>query len=154
MNLKEIKQLVDHVNKSDLTEFSWSKDGERLVLKKEKELISAGPVAAIAPQAITAPAAPAAQAGAPAAETPAEESNLKEIKSPMVGTFYRSPSPDADAFASVGDKVSAGKVVCIVEAMKLMNEIESDVEGTIVEICVDDAQPVEYGATLFKVKPN
>jgi acetyl-CoA carboxylase biotin carboxyl carrier protein len=88
------------------------------------------------------------------AATPEKDSNLLEIRSPMIGTFYKSPNPDSDAFVQVGDKVSQGQTVCIIEAMKLFNEIESEVSGTIVEILVDNASPVEYDQPLFLVKPS
>ncbi|TNE88970.1 MAG: acetyl-CoA carboxylase biotin carboxyl carrier protein, partial [Deltaproteobacteria bacterium] len=102
-----------------------------------------------APVAAAPAAAPAPAANAPAADDP----NLKTIESPMVGTFYRAPNPDADVFVKVGDSVSPGKVLCIVEAMKLMNEIESEVSGTIVEILVENGQPVQFGQPLFKIRP-
>ncbi len=154
MNLKEIKQLIDQVNASDLTEFSWSKDGERLVLKKEKEWISAGVATPVAAAPISAAIPAAAAAPSAALEAPVVDLGYKEIKAPMVGTFYAAPSPDADNFVKPGDTVKAGQVVCIIEAMKLMNEIEADISGTVVEVCLDNATPVEYGAALFKIKPN
>ena len=152
MNLKEIKQLIEQVNNSDLTEFSYSKDGERLVLKKEKELISAGAAAPVIAAPIPSAAAPA-PASIPAAEEKPAESNHTEIKAPMVGTFYTAPSPDAEEFVKVGDTVKVGQIICIIEAMKLMNEIEADASGVISEICVSNGEPVEYGSPLFKIKP-
>lgn len=154
MNIKEIKILVELVNKSDLTELKWEHDGEKITLRKEKEIITSiasAPVAVAPAYAAAAPLAAAALAPA-AAETAAPASNYKEITSPMVGTFYAKASPDVDQFVSVGGKVAQGQTVCIVEAMKLMNEIESEVEGEIVEICVKDGTPVEFGTVLFKVK--
>jgi acetyl-CoA carboxylase biotin carboxyl carrier protein len=151
MNLKEIKQLIEQVNSSDLTEFSYSKDGERLVLKKEKELISTG---VAAPVMTAAPIVAAAAAATPdtSVEAPADNGD-KSIKAPMVGTFYGAPSPDADDFVKVGDTVKVGQVICIIEAMKLMNEIEADAAGVITEICNGSGEPVEYGSPLFKIKP-
>jgi acetyl-CoA carboxylase biotin carboxyl carrier protein len=111
------------------------------------------PTPMLAPPAIAAPAVPAESDGreAPrAATTPA----LKDIKSPMVGTFYKAPEPGAEPYAKVGTRVSSGQTVCIIEAMKIMNEIEAEVTGVIREVCVDDAQPVEYGQVLFRVDPN
>jgi acetyl-CoA carboxylase biotin carboxyl carrier protein len=153
MNIKEIKILVELVNKSDLTELKWEHDGEKITLRKEKEIITSvasAPVAVAPALAAAAPLAPAASVAA--AEAAAPSSNFKEITSPMVGTFYAKASPDADQFVSVGGKVAQGQTVCIVEAMKLMNEIESEVDGEIVEICVKDGTPVEFGTVLFKVK--
>ena len=97
---------------------------------------------------------PAAPASAPAAPAPAVISPLLEIKSPMVGTFYKAPEPGAEAYAQVGTRVVPGQVVCIIEAMKIMNEIESEVQGVIREVCVDNAQPVEFGQVLFRVDPH
>lgn len=151
MNIKEVKQLIDYVNKSDLTEVKWQLDNETITIKKEKEFVSAGPVMAAAPVA-AAPAAPAASAAPAAVEAAPAADNFKTVTSPMVGTFYKSPSPDSDAFVKEGDSISAGQTLCIVEAMKLMNEIESDVSGKIVEICVEDGTPVEFGTVLFKVQ--
>jgi acetyl-CoA carboxylase biotin carboxyl carrier protein len=153
MNIKEIKILVELVNKSDLTELKWEHDGKKITLRKEKEIITSvasAPVAVAPALAAAAPLAPAASVAA--AEAAAPSSNFKEITSPMVGTFYAKASPDADQFVSVGGKVAQGQTVCIVEAMKLMNEIESEVDGEIVEICVKDGTPVEFGTVLFKVK--
>ncbi|HWH04340.1 MAG TPA: acetyl-CoA carboxylase biotin carboxyl carrier protein [Gemmatimonadales bacterium] len=100
-----------------------------------------------------APAAAAAPAAAPA-PAPAPVSNLVEVKSPMVGTFYKSPEPGAEAYIKVGSRVTTGQVVCIIEAMKIMNEIESEVQGVVREVCVENAQPVEFGQVLFRLDPN
>ena len=118
------------------------------------QMVQAAPVAA-APVAAPAPAAPAAPAAA-AAPTPAAEdtSNLIEVKSPMIGTFYRRPSPDKDVFAEVGDVIKPGDTVCVIEAMKLFNEIESEVQGKIVKVLMDDNSPVEYDQPLFLVDPS
>ena len=108
-------------------------------------------VVGAAPAAAPAPSPAALAASAPA---PAPPPNLLEIKSPMVGTFYKSPEPGAEAYVKVGSRVSAGQVVCIIEAMKIMNEIESEVQGVVREVCVDNAQPVEFGQVLFRVDPH
>src|SRR5689334_13804749 len=100
-----------------------------------------------------APAATATPAAAPA-PAPAPVSNLVEVKSPMVGTFYKSPEPGAEAYVKVGSRVTTGQVVCIIEAMKIMNEIESEVQGVVREVCVENAQPVEFGQVLFRLDPN
>lgn len=135
--------LVELLNENELTEI-FVKDGEKeVIIRKEKEVVTAAPVAVAAPTAspITA-AAPAASA----------EKKGKPITSPMVGTFYKSPSPDAKPFAEVGSTIKEGQVVCIIEAMKLMNEIEADAAGKVVEICVEDGQPVEFGQVLMYVE--
>lgn len=153
MNVDEIARLIDLLDKSSLAELSWSSDNERLSLKKPgvgapvQMFAAPAPVAAPAPLAAPSPSAPAAPAA------PAQEAGLVEVRSPMVGTFYRSASPDAPPYAEEGGRVEKGKTVCIVEAMKLMNEIESDVSGTVVKILVQNEQPVEYGTVLFLVRP-
>lgn len=141
MDLDKIKKVIDLINENDLTEFSYEEHNKyKICLKKGSD----------APAVIAAPAAaaPAAPASAPAALAADEE----VIESPLVGTFYAKPSPEAPAFISVGDDVSDDTVVCIVEAMKVMNEITAGLNGTITEILVEDAQPVEYGQPLFKIK--
>lgn len=166
MNFKEIQELIRLVSKSDLAEFKM-KDGE-FELSIRTKFYNARQVAT--PIVTSAPVAshqetPASTSGIveqlpftapkPTESAPQVESGKKylEVKSPMVGTFYRSASPDKPAYVKVGDRVEAGSVVCIVEAMKLFNEIESDVTGTIVKVMVDDAQPVEYDQVLFLVEP-
>lgn len=146
-----IEKLVELVSKNDLTELSIEEGENAIIVRKEKEVVTAqiapvAPAAALAPQA----AAPQLKAEAPKAEAP--KAKGIEITSPMVGTFYKSPSPGAAPFVEVGKTVNAGQVVCIIEAMKLMNEIESEVSGKIVEICVEDGQPVEFGQTLMIVE--
>jgi len=159
MQLSDVSNLVKLLDKSGLAELRFSDGTSNLVLKKEsKQVLSAAPAYYAAPQAqgfapaAAAPAAPAAGESAPAAKAPAP-SNLKDITSPMVGTFYSSASPDAPALAQVGGTVRPGQVLCIIEAMKIMNEIESDVSGEIVEVCVSNETPVEYGTVLFRVRP-
>ena len=146
MDLKQIHDLIKVVNKSNIGEISIEdKDGKVTIKQKEDKItVSSTPVYAAAP-------APAPMATAPAA--PAVADNLITIKSPMIGTFYRRASPDKPLMAEEGTEVSPGKVVCIIEAMKLFNEIESEVKGTIVKILVEDASPVEYDQPLFLVQP-
>lgn len=160
MDLKQIHELIKIVNKSNIGEISIEdKDGKVTIKQKEEQVVTvaAAPqqVYNVAPQA--AAPAPVQQAASPAntvaAPAPAASSNTIIIKSPMIGTFYRKASPDKPAFAEVGTEVSPGKVVCIIEAMKLFNEIESEVKGTIVKVLVDDASPVEYDQPLFEVAP-
>ena len=165
MNLKEIKDLIRAISSSNLTEFKYEHEGLKISMKTDKcapvisqavpQVVQSAPMpVAAAPAASAAPAAPAPAApAAPVAEA-SDESNLLEIKSPIVGTFYRSPSPDKEAYVQVGDTVNVGSVVCIVEAMKLFNEIESEVAGKIVKVMVDDSTPIEYDQVLFLVDPN
>ena len=162
MNITEIQDLIKFVSKSGVTEVEIEKKDFKIIIKSEKAvgkveqqyIVQAAPVAA--PQALpvaSAPAAaPVATPAAPAT-TESDDSKYVVIKSPMIGTFYRSAGPDKDAFVSVGDSVSAGKTVCIIEAMKLFNEIESEISGKIVKVLVDDASPVEYDQPLFLVDP-
>lgn len=158
MDFKQIQELVKMINKSNISELSIEQDKFKITIKqKDNEVqqvitvpatMAAAPVAAaVTPAAAPATAAPAAAPAAPKAD------NLVTIKSPMIGTFYRSAGPDKAAFVNVGDEVTSGKVVCIIEAMKLFNEIESEVSGKIVKVLVDDASPVEYDQPLFLVEP-
>lgn len=160
MKTKEIRDLIDFIAGTGLNEVHIETEELKLSVKRDRKItqvIEAGaavaPVAAPAPQpaAAPAPAAPAAT-GKPADSEPA--SGLVEIKSPMIGTFYRSANPESDAFVNVGDSVSVGQTVCIVEAMKLFNEIESEVSGKIVKVLVENATPVEYDQPLFLVDPS
>ena len=153
MNLKELKELIELMNENGLTELEVERDGMTIKLKKSSETGSIHPVAYTIPTIPTPPAAAKPAAEAPAAGPAAAASNLKDVKSPMVGTFYRAPSPEAAPFVEIGQTVEVGQVVCIVEAMKLMNEIKSDVRGKVIEICVDNAEPVEFGQVLFRVDP-
>ncbi|MBN8837079.1 MAG: acetyl-CoA carboxylase biotin carboxyl carrier protein [Sphingobacteriia bacterium] len=161
MDLKQIHELIKIVNKSNIGEISIEdKDGKVTIKQKEAPVVT---VAQSAPQVYNvAPAAaapmPVMPSSTPATTTVSEApvaktDNLITIKSPMIGTFYRRASPDKPAFIEVGDAVAVGKVVCIIEAMKLFNEIESEVSGKIVKVLVDDASPVEYDQPLFLVEP-
>ena len=160
MNTKEIKDLLKLVSELDLREVKIKDKDFELRIRTDKDVPTTvvGTPAVLPP---VAPSIPVAQAPAPAATSepaPAEakdaedSGNYIEVNSPMVGTFYRSSSPDKDAYVQVGDKVSKGDVLCIIEAMKLFNEIESEVSGTIVKVMVDDSSPVEYGQVLFLVE--
>jgi acetyl-CoA carboxylase biotin carboxyl carrier protein len=160
MDLKEIQTLVKLVSSSKVDHLEVDKKDFSLKIKKNSNKTEVVSVAAPAAVPAAIPAAPVAQAApaAPAAETPAAPAEPAapsgvEIKSPMIGTFYRSPSPDKPVFVEVGDEIKVGQVICIVEAMKLFNEIESEVAGKVVKICVDDASPVEYDQPLFIVEP-
>jgi acetyl-CoA carboxylase biotin carboxyl carrier protein len=155
MDLKQIHELIKIVNKSNIGEISIEdKDGKVTIKQKEEAVVTvaapAPQVYTTAPQPVAAPA-PAAPAAVPAAAPKAD--NLITIKSPMIGTFYRRSSPDKPILAEVGTEITPGKVVCIIEAMKLFNEIESEIKGTIVKVLVEDASPVEYDQPLFLVEP-
>lgn len=154
MEIKEIKRIVELMKNNDLTKFSMKDEGFELTMKRggDQQVIVAAAPAAVAPVA----AAPVPVAAAPEGEAPAADDNdgLIEIPSPIVGTFYRKPAPDADAFVQVGDEVSEETVVCVIEAMKVMNEIKAEVKGVIKEILVDDTTPVQYGQSLFLVEPK
>jgi acetyl-CoA carboxylase biotin carboxyl carrier protein len=165
MELKEIKELIKLVSEAGVSEVEVERGDFKLAIKKTEEktvvvqqsqpaFVPAAPVAA-APVA-SSPAAPAVQTERMEAvsTTPAANANLITVKSPMIGTFYKSPSPDKPAFVQVGDEIKPGKVLCIIEAMKLFNEIESEVSGKIVKILVENASPVEYDQPLFLVEPN
>ena len=156
MNLKDILELIDKVADRGLGAVEVEQAGTRLRIEGKaappQQVIQAAPAAPLAAGAPpTSTAAPQATAPPPAAE-PDSEAGLHVITSPIVGTFYRSPNPESEAYANVGDHISKGKVLCIVEAMKLMNEIESDVDGTIVKIYPQNGQPIEYGEKLFAIK--
>jgi acetyl-CoA carboxylase biotin carboxyl carrier protein len=158
MNIKDIENLIKFVQKSGVSEVSLEQKDFKITIKTQgnaKEIIShvvAAPIHAPAMQA-TPTAIPAAPPVTPAAPKGADESKYITIKSPMIGTFYRSTSPDKPPFINVGDEVKSGKVVCIIEAMKLFNEIEAEVSGRIVKVLVDNATPVEYDQPLFLVEP-
>lgn len=163
MDIKEIQELIKFVAKTGVSEVEIESKGFKLVIRtgqNQAPTYIQAPVAAPAPVTITAnvPAAPAtAPVAAPPASAPAanaeDSSKLITIKSPMIGTFYRSSAPDKPVFANVGDEIKPGKVLCIIEAMKLFNEIESEISGRIVKVLVDDAKPVEYDQPLFLVEP-
>jgi acetyl-CoA carboxylase biotin carboxyl carrier protein len=154
MNLKEIKEIITLMNENNLNEIEIEREGLKLKLKKSAEGVIVGAPTHYAVESLPAPKA-ATTIAAPASPGAAADvsKNNKDIKSPMVGTFYRSPSPEAEPFIEVGQTVEVGQVVCIVEAMKLMNEIKSEVRGKILEVAVQNAEPVEFGQTLFIVDP-
>ena len=160
MNLNEIQDLIKFVAKQKVTEVEIEKKDFKITIKSEKEEVHIAHVAPApvqvaapapaAPVAAPAPAAPSAPAAPAAAE---ENANYITIKSPMIGTFYRSANPESDAFVNVGDSIKEGDVLCIVEAMKLFNEIEAEVSGKIVKVLVDDSSPIEFDQPLFLVEP-
>ena len=155
MDIKKIQELIKLSNKSNIGEITIEEDGTKITLKQKPEpvqnFIASASTPAYAPQAQSAPTAPPAT---PAEAAPPKPDNLLVIKSPMIGTFYRQAGPGKPVFASIGDQVEEGKVVCIIEAMKLFNEIESEVKGKIVKVLVEDASPVEFDQPLFLVDPS
>jgi len=156
MNLTEIQDLIKFVSKSGVTEVEIEQKDFKITIKAEKAKSEQIFVQAAAPAQQAAPAAPAAPSApaAPAAPAASDDSKYITVKSPMIGTFYRSSGPDKEAFASVGQTITKGSTVCIIEAMKLFNEIESEISGKIVKVLVDDATPVEYDQPLFLVDPS
>lgn len=158
MDIKQIQELVKLINKTNIGEITIEEEGVKITVKQKKDPVQHIIAGTAAPSysAAPAPAVPAQATTPPVAAKPAEPKadNLVTIKSPMIGTFYRQAGPGKPIFASVGDEVTTGKVVCIIEAMKLFNEIESEVKGKIVKVLVEDASPVEYDQPLFLVDPS
>ena len=164
MDLKQIKQVIDLMKRSDLTAFELEEEGFKIKIKRGADAVPlvhtsriASTTYADAPliEAVAAPRAQSAAASAstaPAGNPGGDEAGIAYIKSPMVGTFYRASSPESKPFAEIGTKVSETSVVCIIEAMTIMNEIQSELKGSVVEVLVENGQPVEYGQKLFKVK--
>jgi acetyl-CoA carboxylase biotin carboxyl carrier protein len=166
MNQKELKELIDFLIEKDISEFELERGDVKVRIKRGGD--TAVPVIAhvatqapmpmaapVQPTHSSAPAVPVAAAShAPAAPAAAEEEELHSVKSPIVGTFYEAPAPGSLPFVKPGDQVAAGQVLCIIEAMKLMNEIESDASGEVVKVLVNNGQPVEYGQPLFAIRPR
>ena len=153
MDLKDIKAIIDLMKKNSVSEFELEKQDFKIRLKRGFNGGSATVAAEDAPAVVYAPP-PALATATPAAPSAPEVSNEIEVKSPMIGTFYRSPSPEAGSYAEVGSEVNPDTVVCIIEAMKVMNEIKAEVKGVITQVLVENAKPVEYGQPLFKVRPS
>jgi len=161
IDLEFLQALIQAIDESSLDSVEIERGGTKIRLAKTPSGSAAPVQYAPAPApAPAAPPAPAPETGPPAsggdesaAAAPADTSGLEEITSPMVGTFYRAPAPDAPPYVDVGSRIKSGDTLCILEAMKLMNELEAEISGEIVEICVDNAEPVEYGQVLFRVRP-
>ena len=163
MDIKEIKGIIDLMRKNGLTEFEYEKDGTKIRIRRgpdgEPQVFASSPGLIPAPTVLPVgagvplAAAPTTPAVAAAPATAPSGSSLPTINSPMVGTFYSSPAPDAPAYVEVGTVVNAETVVCIIEAMKVMNEIKAEISGTIVEILAENGKPVEFGKPLFRIKP-
>lgn len=165
LKIQEIREIIKLVDQSSIEEFTYEHEGSKIKMKKKDAIVSkqAQQVVVSAPEQAAVPAPQAAAAPAPAAQSaqpkeeqaaPAVDESLHKITSPMVGTFYASSSPESDVYVTPGDKVQKDSVVCIVEAMKLFNEIEAEVKGEIVDVLVESGQLVEYGQPLFLVKPE
>ena len=161
MNQKEIKELIEFLIEKDVTEFELERGDVKVRIKRGQDVhvVAASAPVVTAPHAavasvvpVAAPTAPPAPGSAAPAAPAAEEEALHAVKSPIVGTFYEAPSPGSPPFVKVGDHVNLGQVLCIVEAMKLMNEIEADAAGEIVKVLVSNGQPVEYGQPLFAIR--
>jgi acetyl-CoA carboxylase biotin carboxyl carrier protein len=163
MDFKQIQELIKMINKSNIGELTIEQKDFRVTIRQKEEQVTQVVTAASAPAPVYAPPPPPASSGATSGASaggadkarPVEASggNLITIKSPMIGTFYRRPSPDKPNLVDVGSEITPGKVVCIIEAMKLFNEIESEVKGKVVKVLVEDASPVEYDQPLFLVEP-
>jgi len=161
MDLKEIRQLVKMVEGSNINEIEIEEDGKKLRISKsfpshngDIHILPAATPSALPVAAAASQTAGIDAAAPPAPAEPALAANVIEVRSPMVGTFYRAPSPDADPYVEVGQSVAVGQTLCIVEAMKLMNEIETEISGKIKEILVENAQPVEYNQVLFLIEKS
>lgn len=161
LSFKELLELLTAIDQTDIAELDLKSGGWELSIRKGSQGTMVIPQSGGAP--IAAPVAPAmlpvpipapSQAASASAPPPLADSKLIEVKSPMVGTFYRSPAPDESPFVAVGDRISTGQTVCIIEAMKLMNELEAEVSGKVVDILVENAEPVEFGQVLMRVDPG
>ena len=146
MYIKEIKDMINLMNENNLTELEIEKEGVRIRLKKGSSGVYERAVEFLPAQGQPPNPAMAAEK--------VDKKNIVEIKAPMVGTFYRAPSPEAPAYVNIGDTIEPGQVICIIEAMKLMNEIKSEVKGKVVDIQVENAEPVEFGQVLFVIEPT
>ena len=152
MNLDEIKRILQLMEENKLVEFEYEDEGRRVKLRRADDRLPAAPqiaVQAALPMLAAAAPVPAAE---PAGAAPARPANVVEFKSPLVGTFYRSPKPDADSFVNPGDEIGPEKVICIIEAMKVMNEIKAEMSGVVKEILVKNGQAVEFGEPLFLIE--
>jgi acetyl-CoA carboxylase biotin carboxyl carrier protein len=148
VNIKEIKEMINLMNENDLTELEVEKEGMRIKLKK-----SGADKAGSAPLIIEGQIPQQMPVSVPSGKPPAPSIKTLEIKAPMVGTFYRAPSPESSPYVEIGGVIEPGQIICIIEAMKLMNEIKSEIKGKISEVLVENAEPVEFGQPLFLVEP-
>lgn len=159
MNIKEIQELIKFVSKAGVSEVEIQQKDFKIIIKTpaktngDHAVVTVPQVVSVAQPVAPVAAAPAPKVETPAPEKPADSGKTITIKSPMIGTFYRSSGPDKPPFVNVGDEIKKGSVICIIEAMKLFNEIEAEVSGRIVKVLVDDSSPVEYDQPLFLVEP-
>lgn len=153
MDTKELRELIDLISRSNFSTFELEREGLKLRLVKEDSVPPVLPHA-VAHVGVPVAATPVVVSGGAEVEGPGIDRGLVELTSPIVGTFYRSPSPGGPMFVEVGSRVRKGQVLCIIEAMKLMNEIESEIEAEVVEVCVENGQPVEFGEVLFRLRPT
>ena len=161
INFQELRDLLGAISQTDITELVLKNADFELTVRKEKGLVAVSPTAIAPPivETVTPPSpTPSVTATAPVPKTPAtpavDDKKWVDVTSPMVGTFYSAPAPDEDPFVSVGDRITKGDTVCIIEAMKLMNEIEGEITGQIMEIAVQNGEPVEFGQVLMRVNPG
>lgn len=152
MDLKDIKAIIDLMKKNSVTEFELEKQDFKIRLKRG--INGMAPIATEEAPLLNPPAVPLQTSVVPASQVPPAASTELEIKSPMIGTFYRAPSPEAVAYVEVGTEVNTDTVVCIIEAMKVMNEIKAEAKGIVTQVLVENAKPVEYGQPLFKLRPT
>jgi acetyl-CoA carboxylase biotin carboxyl carrier protein len=154
VDLKDIKAIIDLMRKNSVSEFELEKEGFKIRLKRAGSSSNPASQYDDVPAVTTyAPVNPAVQVALPPSPPPAPATNEAEIKSPMIGTFYRSPSPESGSYVEVGTEVNPDTVVCIIEAMKVMNEIKAEAKGVITQVLVENAKPVEFGQPMFKVRP-
>ena len=160
INFQELRDLLGAISQTDITELVLKNDDFELTVRKDKGLVAVAPTA-VSPQIIEAVSSPppTASVAAPSAPEPpaapaVDDKKWVDVTSPMVGTFYAAPAPDEDPFVSIGDRITKGDTVCIIEAMKLMNEIEGEVSGQIMEIMVENGEPIEFGQVLMRVNPG
>ena len=154
MDISYIKKIIKLVEHSNIDELELEEEGKKIkVARNRNSGVQVQTVQAVPAQMSQAHSSPQPESEKPAVSNPVSETKYHEVRSPIVGTFYRAPAPDADPYTEVGQSVKAGAVLCIVEAMKLMNEIESDCDGTIVKIMVENGKPVEYNQVLFLIEP-
>ena len=162
LNFNELRELVTTLSQTDISELTLKSGDFELTLRKPGAFVMSNvsseplvpPMAPVMPQIVDAAHQPPTASATAPTPPPSVDSNLVEITSPMVGTFYRSPAPEEAAFVDLGDRIQTGQTVCIIEAMKLMNELEAEVSGEMVEMLVENSQPVEFGQPLMRVRPN
>lgn len=154
IDLDFVERLIRSIDESTIDSIEIERGGTRIRLSKTPTTTGPAPAPSVNPPSAQTTGNPPPAEPAPIEAAPPDAGNLIEVPSPMVGTFYRAPSPGADSFTEVGARITPGQTLCIIEAMKLMNELESEVEGVVREVCVENGEPVEYGQVLFRVEPS